>query len=170
MGTHSTFWAYERALAWLAEADKTWANQPDAAFGSWVAVMTAQLFDAPVKGSRLTSPPVRSRATGRAWRDRLEDLGETPWRTAWLDAAGLLCTPEMGMTSFAAVQALLPSGCYHPDRPSASSPCGAQRAKNLPSSLRSLAQPLAEQLAESTATTDPSPSRPEARPQHPGPG
>lgn len=45
--THSTFWAYERAMNWLDEADKGWAKQLDGAFGSWVAVMTAQLFDVP---------------------------------------------------------------------------------------------------------------------------
>ena len=138
---HSTFWGYERALAWLAEADKAWANQPDAAFGSWVAVMTAQLFDAPVQGQPFDQP---TRPLARDWTSlaqRLADLGATPLAAtplaeAWLDAVGLLCTPEMGRTQFTGTPPLLPS-----ERAERMQALRAQRARDLPERLRTLADP-----------------------------
>jgi hypothetical protein len=91
-------------MAWLKEADEKWCGQPDAMFGSWVAVMTAQLFDAP--GQTPTSDeeqpfdrPIQPFACNwPSMAERLMTLDETPLGQAWLNAVGLLCTPEMGMT------------------------------------------------------------------------
>jgi hypothetical protein len=136
--SHSTFWGYERSLAWLAEADGIWKGKPDAQFGSWVAVMTAQLFDAPDAPKPFDRP---TRPFSRDWTslaDRLTTLGErdgSPLAIAWLEAVGLLCTPEMGMTSLDAIPALLPSSRI--DRVQS---LRDERAQRFPPWLRELAK------------------------------
>jgi hypothetical protein len=133
--THSTFWAYERALAWLADADRAWEGKPDFLFGSWVAVMTAQLFDAPDDTQPFDSPtqPVATEWTGLC--ERLATLEADPRATAWLDAVGLLCTPEMGMKNLTDIPALLPSS-----RADGVHALRKERAKYLPPRARELAQ------------------------------
>ena len=166
--THSTFWAYERALAWLREADQAWANQPDAAFGSWVAVMTAQLFDAPHQ-SQLFDQPTPSFACGwTSLAERLMTLDVTLLGQAWLNVVGLLCTPEMGMTSHTDIPQLLP-----PERAGHVQTLRAQRATGLPASWRELvesgptaAEPPAPKAAPSRRRPRPSKSagQPGAKP------
>jgi hypothetical protein len=145
---HSAYWAYERALAWLAKAGKAWTdqNQPDAAFGSWVAVMTAQLFDAPGADQPFDQP---TRPLARDWNElagRLRDLPRTPLAEAWLDAAGLLCTPEMGMTS--PVPAFLPD--WRAERVQA---LRAERAPGLPPSLQELVESPVQAAKRALAQT-----------------
>jgi hypothetical protein len=133
--THSTFWAHERALAWLREADQAWATQPDAAFGSWVAVMTAQLFDAPPQSQPFDQPTSPFACDWTSLAERLMTLDVTPLGQAWLNAVGLLCTPEMGMTSHADIpQLLLPERAAHVQT------LRAQRATGLAASWRELAE------------------------------
>jgi hypothetical protein len=132
---HTTFWGYERAMAWLTEAEKAWTGRPDAAFGSWVAVMTAQLFDAPDQTQPFDRPV---RALAHDWNSlakRLEDLDRTPLAEAWLDAVGLLCTPEMGMTCLAEVPTFLPAW-----RAAQVQSLRDQRVPKLPPSLQELAK------------------------------
>ncbi len=131
--THSTFWGYERALAWLAETDKAWTDEPGSAFGSWVAVMTAQLFDAPDQTQPFDRP---ARPIAHDWgslAERLGELDQTPMAQAWLDAAGLLCTPEMGLPS--------PVPVFLPDwRAGHVEALRAERATGVPPPLRALAE------------------------------
>jgi hypothetical protein len=103
---HTTFWGYERAANWLRQADDRWQGQPDAAFGAWVAVMTAQLFDTPTDAADPLALPVGGLPdTWEKLAERLADLedpqepGERYSWTCnnWLLVVGLLCTPEMGM-------------------------------------------------------------------------
>jgi DNA polymerase III delta prime subunit len=131
--THSTFWGYERAMAWLAEAEQAWAEQPDGAFGSWVAVMTAQLFHAPGPGQPFDRPACPLPCDWTSLVGYLGDLASTPLRDAWLDAVGLLCTPEMGMTASTTVPPLIP-----PDRADHVRTLRAQRTESLPQWLRKL--------------------------------
>ena len=131
--THSTFWGYERAMAWLAEAEQAWAEQPDGAFGSWVAVMTAQLFHAPGPGQPFDRPACPLPCDWTSLAGYLGDLVRTPLRDAWLDAVGLLCTREMGMTASTTVPPLIP-----PDRANHVRTLRAQRAESLPQRLREL--------------------------------
>jgi hypothetical protein len=105
--THTTFWGYERAVKWLKLVDGLWQGQPDQLFGSWIAVMTAQLFDAPADSS-MDDP----QQWPRTWPTLATRLGKLPRTPApqgqatvfellaerWLLAVGLLCTPEMGMS------------------------------------------------------------------------
>jgi hypothetical protein len=158
--THSTFWGYERALAWLAEADKGWTDEPGAAFGSWTAVMTAQLFDAPGKTSPFDRP---TRPLAHDWSslaERLGDLDQTPLAEAWLDAAGLLCTQEMGMPS--PVPAFLPAW-----RAEHVEDLRAKRATDLPPPLQAPTKPgpqaAKEPRSDRTAVGVPAPSRPRNR-------
>jgi hypothetical protein len=102
--SHSTIWGYERALKLLQQADKQWAAQPDARFGSWISVMTAQLFDViddPGHPLDLLMPEIAGDwETLRARFDKLPDpdpTQELPLVSDWRLAVGLLCTPEMGM-------------------------------------------------------------------------
>jgi len=165
--SHSTFWAYERALAWLKQADQAWANQPDAAFGSWVAVMTAQLFDAPDHSQPFDQPTCPFAGDWTSLAKRLEPLDATPRGQAWLNAVGLLCTPEMGMTSYADIlPSLLPSG-----RATQVQSLRAKRASNLPPALQELAQswppPTPEQSAPKETETAPA-RKSQPRRQSPG--
>jgi hypothetical protein len=100
--SHSTFWAYERAAKWLRRADEQWIGQPFAPFGSWIAVMTAQLFDVTTDPNHPLDQPKHELA--RNWKSLQSNLGElgdlhsgTSLAHDWLLAVGLLCTPEMGM-------------------------------------------------------------------------
>jgi hypothetical protein len=151
--THSTFWGYERALAWLKEADEAWANQKDATFGSWVAVMTAQLFDAPGQTQPFDRP---TQAFAHDWpslAERLKTLDATPRGQAWLNAVGLLCTPEMGMTFSPETPPLLrPARARHVQR------LRDQRKGRLPSALQELV------MGQQTATAARSRRRPPQRP------
>lgn len=101
---HSTFWGYERAAKWLDHAEEQWRNQPYPAFGAWIAVMTAQMFDVREDVQQPFDVPARELAG--SWEQlghRLDDLqdhdGDSRRGLArqWLIAVGLLCTPEMGM-------------------------------------------------------------------------
>ena len=157
--THTTFWGHERALAWLREADEKWRGQPDAMFGSWVAVMTAQLFDAPGQ----TPPSGQEQPFDRPTQpfacdwpslaERLMTLDETPLGQAWLNAVGLLCTPEMGMTFRPENPPLLP-----PERAGRVQRLRDQRRASLPPALQTLV--TGEQAAEAKA------KRPPSRVQH----
>lgn len=136
--THSTVWGYERELAWLAEADKAWQGQPDAVFGSWVAVMTAQLFDAPGGGQPFDRPTKPLATTWEELTERLAALGsreDDALAGLWLDAVGLLCTPEMGMITITSRPALLPVAAA--ERVQA---LRARRNDRLPPPVRGLAQ------------------------------
>jgi hypothetical protein len=93
---HSTYWAYERAARWLHVAERQWSTESDHLFGSWIAVMTAQLFPRPGSwmGEWTESQP-------RSWAQldqRLVDLGESPLAGRWRITVGLLCTREMGLS------------------------------------------------------------------------
>jgi hypothetical protein len=92
---HSTAWGYERALHWLAEVEPIWKD-PGALFGSWISVMTAQLFDAPTARQRFDRPTRPFAGDWTSLADRLAELESGPLTEGWLDAVGLLCTPEMG--------------------------------------------------------------------------
>jgi energy-coupling factor transporter ATP-binding protein EcfA2 len=112
---HSTFWGYERAFKWLTAAEDLWRNDPDGLFGSWVAVMTAQLFDSPGDYAPLDAPRLVDSQAESPWPTKWDELetwmAQLTGRTAsggqdshldsrvdrWLLAVGLLCTPEMGM-------------------------------------------------------------------------
>ena len=93
--THNTFWGYERAAKWLDQSDGEWEGKQDWPFGSWIAVMTAQLFE----GTRQTDTP--SSRSSSDWGSLGERLGtlppSDPMLESWLMTVGLLCTPEMGM-------------------------------------------------------------------------
>ena len=167
--SHSTFWAYERALAWLKQADKAWVNQPDAAFGSWVAVMTAQLFDAPDLLLPFDHPIRPFVCDWTSLAERLMTLDVTPLGQAWLNAVGLLCTPEMGMTSHTNIPPLLP-----PERAKHVQSLRTMRATKLLPPLQKLAKswaPTAEQPAKQSATkgTESASSRVRARRPPPAP-
>jgi len=149
--THSTFWGYERAMAWLTKAEKAWANQFDAAFGSWVAVMTAQLFDAPGQTQPFDEPTCALAYDWNSLAKRLNDLERTPLAETWLDAVGLLCTPEMGMTSLAVIPAFLPAW-----RAGHVQSLRDQRFKHLPPTLRELAMSW-PQAAEQPEQAQPKP-------------
>jgi len=106
--SHSTCWGYERAFKWLNAVENLWHEDPDGLFGSWVAVMTAQLFDSQASGACLGEPASPWPTTWQQLRDKLDQLprrvargrrkGPQERRAAsWLLAVGLLCTPEMGM-------------------------------------------------------------------------
>ncbi len=139
--THSTYWGYERAMAWLAQAEKIWARdrEPDPEFGSWVAVMTAQLFPAsPAESFDGSGYPFATNWNSLA--GVLSDLDKTPLGQAWLDAVGLLCTPEMGMASQTSFPSWLPPGRAEPVQA-----LRAERAKRLPSHVRKLAGLAAQQ-------------------------
>ena len=154
--THSTFWGYERAIAWLAQADALWANRPDAAFGSWVAVMTAQLFHASsTETFDVPACPLASDWDSLAGYLSNLDQSENPLSQAWLDAVGLLCTPEMGMPASAHIPPSLTSG-----RAERIQALRADRAKSLPPHLRERAGIPARAGAETVETVRP---RPQAR-------
>jgi hypothetical protein len=156
--THSTFWGYERAIAWLAQADALWANQPDAAFGSWVAVMTAQLFHASsTEAFDVPACPLAFDCDSLAGYLRNLDQSENPLSQAWLDAVGLLCTPEMGMDSQAGFLSWLPS-----ERAERIRTLRTDRAKSLPPHLRERAGIPARAGAETVETV-----RPRARARRP---
>ena len=130
--THSTFWGYERAMAWLAQADQLWIDEPDPDFGRWIAVMTTQLF--PASSTEAFDGLVCPFASDwSSLAGRLSGLDQTPLGQAWLDAVGLLCTPEMGMTARITVP-LLPPGRAEPVQA-----LRAERAKWLPPHVRELA-------------------------------
>jgi hypothetical protein len=145
--THSTFWGYERAMAWLDEADQAWGNGPDAVFGSWVAVMTAQLFHAPGPGQYFDRPTCQLASGWDTLAEYLAELEDTRLGPVWLDAVGLLCTREMGMTNPDVVASLLPPG-----RMGHIENLRRQRAAMLPPRLREQAG-LAEPTEEAPTTT-----------------
>jgi hypothetical protein len=160
--THTTFWGYERALAWLDEADEKWRGneQQDPMFGSWVAVMTAQLFDAPGQTppsdgkKELFDQPTRPFAGDwPSLAERLKTLDETPLGQAWLDAVGLLCTPEMGMTVRSQDPPLLP-------------PEPAGRVQGLREQRRASLPPALQALVTGQQAAKPQPKRQPSRTQH----
>jgi hypothetical protein len=122
---HTTFWGYERAFRWLKEVEALWGSDPDRLFGSWVAVMTAQLFDSPdgdavLDAPRLADPRAPWSASWPELGTRLEQLPRRPAPAGrasafvpraehWLLAVGLLCTPEMGLQEPESVANLVPS-------------------------------------------------------------
>ena len=127
--SHSTFWGYERAFKWLNEAEAQWNADPDGLFGSWVAVMTAQLFDSPDGAAALDAPRLADPETGgcpATWTGLEARLAQLPRRKAsdgqsrtleplavrWLLAVGLLCTPEMGMREPANAANLVPTDMH----------------------------------------------------------
>ena len=145
--THTTFWAYERAFAWLAEADAKW-KPPYAPFGAWIAVMTAQLFDAPTGAQPFDRPTKPLAEDWPTLEKRLVELPGGTQRDAWLDIVGLLCTPEMGMTDIEQIQWPLPS-----DRTSQVQDLRDARTKGLPASVKSRVarwSPIRPKVQEST--------------------
>jgi hypothetical protein len=115
---HTTFWGYERAVDWLRQAEKRWQGQPDAVFGAWVAVMTAQLFNTSTDAENPLALPVCG--LPETWEELAErlssledppELGEHRSRRCnnWLLIVGLLCTPEMGMRQVKAMPWVVPA-------------------------------------------------------------
>jgi hypothetical protein len=77
-------------------AERQWSTESDPLFGSWIAVMTAQLFPRPGAwmGEWTDAQPL-------SWAQldqRLVELDESPLGRRWRIAVGLLCTREMGLS------------------------------------------------------------------------
>jgi hypothetical protein len=151
-------------MAWLREADELWidADQLDAAFGSWIAVMTAQLFHAPGPSQPFDRPVVSFASNWNTLAGHISGLGQTPLAQAWLDAVGLLCTPEMGMTSSADIPPLLPPG-----RARHIKTLRTDRARRLPPHLRELAGILPRTATQQAAAEKAGTARPRARAPRP---